>query len=114
EIARQESEADSELDSQIERIKESRDIDLNQLQAQIDEINDRFNEERDRLTDEVMREAQSLQRRIEALRGQMLTEPLVFESASEMIADAGEVVTNEMFSRIQAVVTARLSEIQTD
>ncbi|MCS6870691.1 MAG: DNA-directed RNA polymerase subunit beta' [Anaerolineae bacterium] len=114
EIARQESEAGSELDSQIERIKESRDTDLSQLQAQIDQINDRFNEERDRLTDEVMREAQSLQRRVEAMRGQMLTEPLLFESAAELIADAGEIVTNELFSRIQAVVTARLSEIQTE
>jgi len=114
ELARQESEMGSELDAQIERIKESRDLDLSQLQAQIDEINERYNEERDRLTDEVMREAQSLQRRIEALRGQVLTEPLLLESAAELIADAGEIVSNELFSRIQGAVTARLSEIQAE
>src|SRR5581483_1302991 len=114
EISRLESSAGDDLDDKIEAIKQSRDTDLSELQAQIDSIHNRFNEERDRLSDEIMKEGQSLQRRIESLKGQTLSAPLVFESAGEMIADAGEFVNNEVLSRVQQAVTARLSEIQSE
>src|SRR5579859_114211 len=113
-LGRQEGHSGSDLETRIEAIKTSRDTDLGELQGQIDEIHHRFNEERDKLTEEIMKEAQSLQRRIETMKGQTLTTPLVFESAGEMIADGGEHVTNELLSRVQQSVTARLSEIQTE
>ncbi|CAG0999525.1 DNA-directed RNA polymerase subunit beta' [Anaerolineae bacterium] len=112
ELARQETEVNSTLDDQIEAIKHNRDEHLGEIQGQIDSINERFNEEQNRLIEEVMKEAQSLQRRIETLKGQTITEPILFESAGELIADAGEAVTNEVLSRIQKTVSARLSEIQ--
>ncbi len=114
ELSRLENHSEGDIDSKIEAIKQSRDVDLNELQAQIDAIHSRFNEERDRLTDEIMKEGQSLQRRIESMKGSTLNAPLVFELAGEMIADAGEFVSNEMLSRVQQSVTARLSEIQTE
>jgi DNA-directed RNA polymerase subunit beta' len=112
ELSRQETDAIADLDQRIDEIRAGRDVNLGQLQAQIDEINERYNEERDRQIEEMMREAQSLQRRIDALRGQVLSEPLVFESVGEMVADAGEIVTPDLLSRIQPMVTARMSEIQ--
>ena len=114
EIGRLESTGGDDLDDRIEAIKQSRDTDLSELQGQIDAIHNRFNEERDRLSDEIMKEGQSLQRRIEAMKGQTLGVPLVFESAGEMIADAGEFVNNEVLSRVQQAVTGRLSEIQSE
>src|SRR5512135_1927915 len=74
-----------EIETQIAAIKQERDVDLGELQTQIDSIHNRFNEEANRLSDEVMREGQSLQRRIESMRGQTLNAPLVFEAAGEMI-----------------------------
>jgi DNA-directed RNA polymerase subunit beta' len=114
EMGRQENDAGADLDGKIEAIKQSRDVDLGELQGRIDDIHGRYNEERDRLTEEVMKEAQSLQRKIDALKGQALHEPLLFESVGELIADAGEKVNNEVLSRIQGTVTARLSEIQNE
>jgi DNA-directed RNA polymerase subunit beta' len=113
-LSRQDNNAGEDLEGKIEAIKQSRDVDLEELQSEIDAINNRYNEERERMTDAVMREAQTLQRRVEAMKGQTLTQPLVFEAAVEMIADVGEHVTNEMISRIQNSVSARLSEIQTE
>jgi DNA-directed RNA polymerase subunit beta' len=113
-LSRQETDAGTDLDDRIEAIRQSRDVDLGELQVQIDAIHTRFNEERDRLTEEVMREAQSLQRKIESLKGQTLHEPLLFESVGELIADAGEHINNEVLSRVQQTVTARLSEIQVE
>ncbi|GAB4547948.1 MAG: hypothetical protein OHK0023_10090 [Anaerolineae bacterium] len=114
ELARYEQDAGADLDTRIEEIKSARDEDLGALQSEIDAINERFNEDRDRLIEDVMREAQSLTRRIESLRGQTLDEPLLFESAGEMIADAHETITNDLISRVQEIVTARLSEIQVE
>ncbi len=114
EVSRLENTSDDDLDGKIEAIKQLRDTDLGELQVQIDDIHNRFNEERDRLSDEIMKEGQSLQRRIESMKGQTLAAPLVFESAGEMIADAGEQVNNDLLSRVQQAVTMRLSEIQTE
>ncbi|MCC7449552.1 MAG: DNA-directed RNA polymerase subunit beta' [Anaerolineae bacterium] len=114
EIGRLENSSGDDLDDRIESIKQLRDTDLGALQSQIDEVHNRYNDEATRLSEEIMKEAQSLQRRIESMKGQTLSAPLVFEAAGEMIGDAGEPVNNELLSRIQQVVTARLSEIQTE
>ncbi len=113
-LQRQETEAGGDLDDQIAAIRQERDSDLGELQGQIDSIHSRFNEERDRLTEEVMREAQALQRRIESMVGTAAGAALVFESAGELIADAGDAVDNRTLSRVQQAVTARLSEIQAE
>src|SRR5262249_50737521 len=105
---------DGDLEDRILEIKQSRDSDLGELQAQIDSIHNRLNEERDSMTEEIMREAQNLQRRIESMKGQTLNTPLIFESAGEMVADANETVTNDLLSRVQEVVTNRLSDVQLD
>src|SRR5436305_1394015 len=95
-MSRLDNNSSGDLDTKIEAIKEKRDVDLTQFQAQIDEIHARFNEERDHLTEEIMKEAQVLQRRIESMMGQTLATPLVFEAAGEMIADGGELVNNDL------------------
>jgi DNA-directed RNA polymerase subunit beta' len=114
ELQRQESDSGGDLDVQIEQIKQSRDVDLSELQGEIDAIHNKYNEERDRLIEEVMHEAQSLQRRIEGSMGQMINTALIFEAAGELIGDQGEQIDNRMLSRIQQATTARLSEIQNE
>ncbi len=113
-LERQDSNTGGDLETQIEAIRQTRDADLGELQTRIDEIHGRHNQERDQRTEAVMKEAQSLQRRIESMRGQPLTQPLMFEAAGEMIADAGETVTPDFITRIQQSVSARLSEIQSE
>ncbi|HRE48169.1 MAG TPA: DNA-directed RNA polymerase subunit beta' [Aggregatilineales bacterium] len=114
ELSRQETEANANIGGQIEAIKTNRDERLGEIQGQIDAINERFNDEQNSLIEDVMKEAQLLQRRVENMRGQTLSDPILFESASELVVDSGEVITNEVLSRIQRVVSARLSEIQVE
>src|SRR5438045_2943586 len=105
EFERMENSSGDDLDTRIEAIKQLRDTDMGELQTQIDDIHNRYNEERDRLGEEIVKEGQSLQRRIESTKGQTLGVPLVFEAAGEMIADTGEFVNNELLSRVQQAVT---------
>lgn len=114
ELKSAEADPSGEFESKMEAIKQSRDVDLGELQSEIDRINSTYNEERDRLTEEVMREAQSLQRRIEVTIGQTAANALIFEAAGELIVDAGETIDNRTLSKVQLVVTQRLSEIQAE
>ncbi len=114
ELDRQDSNTGGDLEEQIEAIRQTRDADLGELQTQIEAIHTAANQERDQRTEAVMQEAQSLQRRIEALRGQTLSQPLMFDAAGEMIADAGEHVAPDFITRVQQSVSARLSEIQAE
>jgi len=105
----------SELDEQIESARASRDADLTQIQSRVEGIHTDFSHESDELSNGVMEEAKALERRITALKGQTLSQPLMFETAGEMIADAGEVVNiNELLPRIQQISHTRLSEIQAE
>ena len=54
----------------------------------------------------------NLLRRIESMKGQTLSNPLVFESAGEMIADVGEFVNNELLSRIQHAFAELLATVE--
>jgi DNA-directed RNA polymerase subunit beta' len=114
ELSRQENDAGSDVESKIQNITDARNQTLEVLQGQISEIHDRHNVIMEQQIDDVTTEAQSLLRRIENMKGQKLTEPLVFQSASEVIGLEQTVVSNEMIGRIQALLTARITEIQNE
>ncbi len=112
ELARHEAMIGDEIDEQIEQLRQDRDEELEALQAQIDAINEKYNNEFTQLSDQVMREAQSLQSRIEAQLGETVSAPVRLESADLVIAEAGETIANEHLSKVQNAVNARLNELQ--
>jgi DNA-directed RNA polymerase beta' subunit len=104
-----------ELDMQIEAIRQGRDADVEEIQAKVEEIHRRYDAERDERSTEVMEEAKGLERRIATLKGQVLSQDLVFESAGVLIATSGERMTgNELLTRIQEAVSGRLNELQAE
>jgi len=114
ELARQEAALGGKLDEQIDSLRSERDADLDALQQQIAGINTHYNAEFTRLSDEIIREAQSLQDRIENLVGQTAASDIRFEAADTVIARAGSVIGNEHIARVQAAVNERLNELQSD
>ncbi len=113
-LARQEATLSGDINEQIERLRLSRDQDLEALQAQIDEINTRFNEEFAQRSDQLMREAQNLQNRIETKIGQSASGTIRFESVDVIIAEDGEIITNEHLAHVHHAVNARLNELQAE
>src|SRR5579859_957048 len=79
EIGRLETGTDDELGDKIEAIQQARDADLGELQGRVVSIHESAKQANEQRGETLMEEAQALQRRIEALRGQALTQPLVFD-----------------------------------
>ena len=114
ELARQEAAAGDELEGELGELREQRDADLEVLQEQVSAINEKYNNEFARLSDTVIREAQQLQERIEALLGDTASADIRFTAADVLIARKGVSITNEHISDVQAAVNARLNELQID
>ncbi|MBN2471789.1 MAG: transporter substrate-binding domain-containing protein [Anaerolineae bacterium] len=114
ELARQEAQMGDKLEGELGELRGQRDADLEVLQEQIDEINEKFNNEFARLSDTVIREAQQVQERIEALLGETASAEIKFAAADVIIAAKGATITNDHISEVQAAVNARLNELQAD
>jgi len=87
---------------------------LGALEDRTRAVNDHFDNELSRLSDEVMREAQSVQNRIEANYNQSAPSDINFISANTVIAAQGETLDNSHIARVQNIVNARLNEIQNE
>ena len=114
ELAAKESALTGELDDQMGTIRSRREDILSQVETQTQSIHTHFNAELDRLSDELMREAQSVQARVEALLGQRATSDIDFPSADTVIVARGEQVDNSHIARIQSIANTRLSNLQAE
>ncbi|MBN1966873.1 MAG: transporter substrate-binding domain-containing protein, partial [Anaerolineae bacterium] len=114
ELARQEAHVGEEFGEQIDELKLERDEDVEALTVQVAEVNEQFNNEFAQLSDQIIREAQTLQSRIENQIGSAAREDIRFEAADVVIAKAGETITNDHLSQVQEAVNARLNELQAD
>src|SRR5579859_6392192 len=112
ELERLETGSGDEIGDRILAIQEARDADLSEMKTRIESLNSEANEARVQRPEVVMQEAKTLQQRIEAQRGQVLSQPLIFDAAGEMIANSGDVVTPDLISRVQNLAESRLNEIQ--
>jgi len=114
ELKRQDNGESDDLGNQITAIKTARDLDLGQLESLTENIHSEAQQLVNMRTEAVIQEAQQLQRRIEAMRGQTLSQPMVFDAVGEMIGNVGELVSSELLLRVQEATTARLSELQAE
>jgi len=112
ELAQKESTLSGDLEAQMAEVKQRRDSMMGELEAQTRDINTHFENELNRLTDELMREAQSIQTRLEANMGKIAPSDVDFVSANTVIAAKGEMVDMNHISRVQNIVNTRLSELQ--
>ncbi len=113
-LARQVEQLRNEYQSQQDEVREGRQDDLIDIQAEIDRVNQKYDDEQAAQSEAVMAEAQMLQDRIDALMGQVLKTNLFFETANALIAEAGETVEYNLLEAVQEAAKARLNEIQED
>ncbi len=106
--------AGGDLETKIAAIRTGRDTDLTEIEVRKESIHNAANEERDLRTEAIMQEATSLERRIDAMRGQTLQQSLVFDAVGEIIADTGEIISPDLVGRVRTAATARLSEIENE
>jgi DNA-directed RNA polymerase subunit beta' len=78
------------------------------------DINKHFDGELTRLSDEIMREAQTVQQRVEGSLNQPAPSDIDFPSANTVIAARGEIVDNSHIARIQSIATARINELENE
>ncbi len=87
---------------------------LSEVELRTREINKHFEDELSRLSDELMREAQSVQNRLEASFGTSAPADIEFPAASVVIAARGEAIDSTHLTRVQQIVNARLNELQAE
>jgi DNA-directed RNA polymerase subunit beta' len=114
ELAQKESALSGDLDEQMANIRGERDNTLGAFEDRAKSITQHFDDELARLSDEAMREAQTVQARVEALVGQVAPSDINFTSANTVIVAKGETVENDHISRIQMVVNSYLNFLQNE
>ncbi len=114
ELAQKESMLGNDIEDQMTAIRSQRDNVLGEFESQTQSINTHFEGEFERLTEDVMREARSVQDRVEALMGQIAPSDIDLPSANTVIVAKGEPVEMSHLSRIQTIVNTRLSNLQSE
>ncbi|MDX2160166.1 MAG: DNA-directed RNA polymerase subunit beta' [bacterium] len=112
EVIQKETSLGGDLEVQMEEIRSRRDSVLKDMEQQTNVINAHFENEINRLSEELIREAQTVQARLEGLMGQRATSDVDFTAARAVIVAKGETVDMNHVSRVQNIVNTRLSELQ--
>ncbi|MBN8633919.1 MAG: DNA-directed RNA polymerase subunit beta' [Anaerolineae bacterium] len=114
ELQQKEAALRGELDEQQGVVDNRRDEVLREVEQQTKDINAHFNTELERLSEELVRDADSVQKRIEAQLNQKAVSDIDFPSANTVIVARGEVVDNSHIARVQSIVSTRLGNLQAE
>jgi DNA-directed RNA polymerase subunit beta' len=80
------------------------------LEARLQSLNESFEDRLSEVTDDVVKEAQSVERRLENLKGSAASEDIIL--GGTIIVKAGETVGREHSVLVQEVTSERLNEVQ--
>jgi DNA-directed RNA polymerase subunit beta' len=103
-----------EIGEQQKLLEAQRSDMLGELEGRTKDINRHFEDELSRLSDELMREAQSVQNRLEANFGDEAPTDIDFPAAKVVIVARGETIDATHLTRVQQIVNARLNELQAE
>jgi len=106
--ARLEKDTQEEIESLELKVAEK----VEELKVEQSATHQRLEEELSTATEAIMKEAQSLQAKLEARQGKKVRVPLVFSPAEKVIVDKGEEVGREHLALLNRVVREKLSEIE--
>ncbi len=112
EIHDSEREQATQINAQILEVKQSRDKKVAELQTRLKDIEARADEEIASKLEPVIQEGQSLERTLTEKAGQTIKKQILFETASLVIAEAGDTITSKHISNVQKAVKERLEEIE--
>jgi len=114
ELKEKKEQRDAVVAESVAALKERLEQEEARLQGQIEKVRTEFDEELAAATDEVMREAQSLQKKVEDRQGEALRAPLVFKPTGDIIAEAGEVLGREHLISLNQTIQGHLNEVEAE
>ena len=110
ELAEAELRFEEDLQSNIGDATSDAQVRLHELEARLKEQNDSFDERLSSATDTVVTEAQSVERRLDNLKGSDASEDIVL--GDTVIVKKGETVGREHSVLVQEVTSERLTQVQ--
>ncbi len=110
ELLEAEQQLDLKLQEQVAETTAEVGARLAELEAELEELNSTFDDRLGAATDAFMKQAQSVQTRIENLQGSITPEDI--KIGDEVIASAGESIGREHIVLIQDQASERLTEVQ--
>jgi DNA-directed RNA polymerase subunit beta' len=114
ELQQKEIALSGEIDDQMAALKDQQAALMQEIEAQTAQLTRHYEDELSRLSDEVIQEAKTVQNRLEAQNGQVAASDIDFPSANAVIVARGETIDNSHLTRVQMVVNARLSGLQSE
>jgi len=96
----------------IRAIKTRVEAEVDKRKEQIEQRAGRLDEKLNEATEAVMKEAQTLQARIEERMSKDIRTPIVFTPTKTLIADRGEAIGREHLTKLNKAVKAKLAELE--
>ncbi|MBK8906116.1 MAG: DNA-directed RNA polymerase subunit beta' [Anaerolineaceae bacterium] len=110
ELAEAELRFEEDLQSNIGDATSDAQVRLRELEARLQSLNESFDDRLSEATDEVVKEAQSVERRLDNLKGSAASEDIIL--GGTIIVKSGETVGREHSVLVQEVTSERLNEVQ--
>ena len=96
----------------MEALRQECDTFCESVEGRKAEIHSNYDEELARLSDELMQEAQKLHQRIESMRGEKATSPVVLEATGKVIVAEGKKVSANHLTSMQKAINDQLGDLQ--
>ncbi|MCJ7621885.1 MAG: DNA-directed RNA polymerase subunit beta', partial [Anaerolineaceae bacterium] len=101
-----------QINEKILEVKTDRDHRIEDLQQQVKDFETRADEQIANKLEPVMKEGQRLERELQDKLGKTIRKSIEFSEAGLVIAEAGNTISSDHFSKVQMVVKERLDEIE--
>jgi len=114
EISVSEREQAAQINEKIAEIKKGRDQKVAELQQRKSSIESRYDEEIASKLDPIIKEGQSLEKKLQDQMGGSSAKPIVFAGTDVVIVESGIPFSGKHISKVQAVVKERLEAIESE
>jgi DNA-directed RNA polymerase subunit beta' len=114
ELNRERTRMERSQQEQIDTTRERADTEIGQMREKETVTQRRLDEQQTQAIEAVMKDAQSLQKKLEDQMGKPAQAAAVFPKADEPVAVEGETITKEHLSKLNEMVEARLNQIKAD
>ena len=112
ELSRERTRMERAQQEQVDAVREDLDNEIERLRGALEVTRQRLDEQQTQSIEAVMRDAQSVQKKLEDRQEKQLRAPIVLPYSDTPVADKGEVVGQEHLTRLNEAVEERLNQIK--
>jgi DNA-directed RNA polymerase subunit beta' len=114
ELEREQSRLQKAIEEAIQAVENRRDEEIQALETDQNAVLAQLDENLAAKTEDIMREAKSLQARLERDVGKKVRKSVIFSPSETEVVSKGEVIGREHLNQLNEAVQAQLSEVQAD